>query len=352
MHRLTGVLSELNDLQKLNEQIEQNEQSDQRDAALRSSAIYSVSSFLNPHSFKARIALDFAGKRSFQNHVRPTSTPAGTGTGVSSHSFSIPRSVKLRYASLLQHVKLPETPQNTTQSRDSRSKTPWSSLWTVLQRWKSRRSLRSRRSRQAPSDSALDAALRLADAKTAEIAELDTVYPSIPAGEESAEPNSNSNSNSNEATLAWIDRLLAWSDEADDAVIVRIRWTFHAGRIDFRGETPRGGAGVRGASRELGDGSAAAAVGGRRAGHFLGASALRGAAGGVGERGGALGDERRVLPGPLRGSSGDGAADYRGGAAAGRVDRAVDAAAAVDARRGAALFAAGRGGRRGQTRGL
>ena len=222
MHRLTGVLSELNELQKLNEQIEQNEQSDQRDAALRSSAIYSVSSFLNPHSFKARIALDFAGKRSFQNHVRPTSTPAGTGTGVSSHSFSIPRSVKLRYASLLQHVKLPETLQNTTQSRDSRSETPWSSLWTVLQRWKSRRSLRSLRSRQAPSDSALDAALRLADAKTAEIAELDTVYPSIPAGEESAEPNSksNSNSNSNEATLAWIDRLLAWSDEADVAVIL------------------------------------------------------------------------------------------------------------------------------------
>ena len=42
MHRLTGVLSELTKLEKHNEQIEQTEQSDQRDAALRSSAIYSV----------------------------------------------------------------------------------------------------------------------------------------------------------------------------------------------------------------------------------------------------------------------------------------------------------------------
>lgn len=223
------------------------------------------------------------------------------------HSFSIPRSVKLRYAAILQHVKLPETPQNPPQSRDSRSETPWHSLWSVLQRWKSRRSL------PAPSDSSLDAALRLADAKTAEIAKLDTVYPSIPAGEASEEPNSksnttskstsksnsNSNSKSNEATMAWIDRLLAWSGETDDAVIVRIRWNSHAGRVDFRGETPRGGAGVRGASREFRDGSAAAAVGGRRAGRFLGASALRGAAGGAGERGGAVCDAGRVLSGPI-----------------------------------------------------
>lgn len=42
MHRLTGVLSELTKLEKHNEQIEQTEPSDQRDAALRSSAIYSV----------------------------------------------------------------------------------------------------------------------------------------------------------------------------------------------------------------------------------------------------------------------------------------------------------------------
>ena len=42
MHRLTGVLSELTELEQYNEQIEQTEQSDQRDAALRSSAIYSV----------------------------------------------------------------------------------------------------------------------------------------------------------------------------------------------------------------------------------------------------------------------------------------------------------------------
>ena len=237
--------------------------------------------------------MDFAGKRSFQNLLRTTATPAGTGTGVSLHSFSIPRSVKLRYAAILQHVKLPETPQNPPQSRDSRSETPWHSLWTVLQRWKSRRSL------PAPSDSSLDAALRLADAKTAEIAKLDTVYPSIPAGEASEEPNSKSNSNSNEATMAWIDRLLAWSGETDDAVIVRIRWNSHAGRVDFRGETPRRGAGVRGASREFRDGSAAAAVGGRRAGRFLGASALRGAAGGAGERGGAVCDAGRVLSGPI-----------------------------------------------------
>ena len=237
--------------------------------------------------------MDFAGKRSFQNLLRTIATPAGTGTGVFLHSFSIPRSVKLRYAAILQHVKLPETPQNPPQSRDSRSETPWHALWTVLKRWKSRRSL------PAPSDSSLDAALRLADAKTAEIAKLDTVYPSIPAGEASEEPNSKSNSNSNEATMAWIDRLLAWSGETDDAVIVRIRWNSHTGRVDFRGETPRRGAGVRGASREFRDGSAAAAVGGRRAGRFLGASALRGAAGGAGERGGAVCDAGRVLSGPI-----------------------------------------------------
>lgn len=151
--------------------------------------------------------------------------------------------------------------------------------------------------------------------------------------------------------MAWIDRLLAWSGETDDAVIVRIRSNFHPGRVDFRGEAPRRGACVRGASGELRDGSAAAAVGGRRAGRFLGASALRGAASGAGERGGAVCDAGRVLSGPVRGSAGDGAADYRRGAAAGGVDRAVHAAAAVDARGGAALPAAGRGGTRGEGRG-
>ena len=78
----------------------------------------------------------------------------------------------------------------------------------MLQRWKSRRSL------QARSDGASDAALRLSDVKTADIVSLDASQTPIPAGAALSE------SKLSAATQAWLDLLLAWSEEADDAVIV------------------------------------------------------------------------------------------------------------------------------------
>ena len=243
---------------------------------------------------------------------------------------SIPRSVKLRYAAILQHVKLPETPPPAAQPRDSRSEARWQSLRRALQRWKSRRSLRAR------SDDPLNAALRLADAQTAVIAAADADETPIPAGNASTEESA--------ATLAWLDRLLEWSGDADDAVIVGVSRAQHAGRVDFRCDASGRNAGVRDAAGEDGDGSAAGAVGGRRAGRLERAAALRGASGGAGGGGAAGRDGRRVLPGSLRGAARDGAAGDRRGAAAGGVRGAVDAAAAVDARGGAALPAAGRAG--------
>lgn len=108
MHRLTGVLSELTKLEKYNEQMEQSEQSDQRDAALRSSAIYSVPASL-VSLIQSSDCFGFCREATFPRSPANSSHSRGNRYG---RFLAFILDSTQRQASLRLHSPARETPRN------------------------------------------------------------------------------------------------------------------------------------------------------------------------------------------------------------------------------------------------